>query len=151
INSFMHSRPEILAPAGDPLALRAAIASGADAVYLGMARFNARGRAERFRGVTLESCVRAAHDHGVRVYVTLNTLLHDDELPTALDLAAQAREAGADAAIVQDLGLASLLRQHLPELPLHGSTQMTIHQPDQAAEAVERLGLKRIIVARECS
>jgi putative protease len=147
----MPLRPEILAPAGDPLALRAAIASGADAVYLGMARFNARGRAERFRGVTLESCVRAAHDHGARVYVTLNTLLHDDELPLALELAAEAKEAGADAAIVQDLGFASLLRQHAPDLPLHGSTQMTVHQPDQAREVVERLGLQRIILARECS
>src|SRR2546426_11192120 len=89
------ARPEVLAPAGDPLALRAAIASGADAVYLGMARFNARGRAERFRGLTLAACIRAAHRRGVRIYVTLNTLIHDDELPAALDLAAEAAEAGA--------------------------------------------------------
>ncbi|HZN59914.1 MAG TPA: U32 family peptidase, partial [Planctomycetota bacterium] len=81
------ARPEILAPAGDPLSLRAAIAAGADAVYLGMARFNARGRAERFRGVTLGACVRAARQHGVRVHVTLNTLLHADELALALALA----------------------------------------------------------------
>ncbi len=144
-------RPEILAPAGDPLALRAALAAGADAVYLGMARFNARGRAERFRGVSLEACVRAACKYGVRVHVTLNTLLQDDELPLALSLAKEAFEAGAHAAIVQDAGFASLLRERLPGLALHGSTQMTIHQADQAAQVVESLGLKRIIVARECS
>jgi putative protease len=145
------ARPEILAPAGDPLALRAAIASGAGAVYLGMARFNARGRAERFRGLTLSSCIEAAHRRGVRVYVTLNTLLHDDELGPALELAHEAQEAGADAAIVQDLGFADLLRRQLPALSLHGSTQMTIHGPEQAALAVERLGLRRVILARECS
>lgn len=144
-------RPEILAPAGDPLCLRAAIAAGADAVYLGMARFNARGRAERFRGVDLAACVRAAHDRGVKVYVTLNTLLRDDELPAGLDLAAEALSAGADAAIVQDPGFAALLAERLPGLALHGSTQMTLHQPAQAAEAVKRLGLRRAIVARECS
>lgn len=144
-------RPEILAPAGDPLCLRAAIAAGADAVYLGMARFNARGRAERFRGVELASCVRAAHDHGVKVYVTLNTLLRDDELPAGIELAAEALEAGADAAIVQDPGFAALLSEKLPGLPLHASTQMTLHQPLQAAEAVRRLGLRRVILARECS
>src|SRR5688572_22894583 len=144
-------RPEILAPAGDPIALRAALAAGADAVYLGMARFNARGRAERFRGVTLEACVRAAHRQGARVYVTLNTLLHDDELDAAIALAREAVAAGADAAIVQDAGFALRLREELPAFALHGSTQMTIHQPDQAAEAVERLGLRRIILARECT
>lgn len=143
--------PEILAPAGDPEALRAAIAAGADAVYLGMARFNARGRAERFRGVTLAACVRAAHAHGLRVHVTLNTLLQDDELPVALELAREAREVGADAVIVQDLGLAALLREHLPELELHASTQLTIHQADQAETLVRALGFRRIIAARECS
>src|SRR6185503_8127950 len=137
------SRPEILAPAGDPASFRAALASGADAVYLGMARFNARGRADRFRGLTLASCIRAAHDRGARVYVTLNTLIHDDELPAALGLAEEALASGADAAIVQDAGFAALRAERLPDLPLHGSTQMTIHQPEQAAEAVERLGLKR--------
>ena len=144
-------RPEILAPAGDPIALRAALAAGADAVYLGMARFNARGRAERFRGVTLEACVRAAHRRGARVYVTLNTLLHDDELDLAIALAREAVAAGADAAIVQDAGFALRLREEVPELSLHGSTQMTIHQPEQAAEAVVKLGLRRIILARECT
>ncbi len=144
-------RPEILAPAGDPLSFRAALAAGADAVYLGMARFNARGRAERFKGVELGSCIATAHERGARVYVTLNTLIHDDELGRALDLAAEARAAGADAAIVQDAGFAALLREKLPDFALHGSTQMTVHSPEQAAEAASRLGLKRIILARECS
>jgi len=144
-------RPELLAPAGDPLALRAALASGADAVYLGLQRFNARGRAERFRGITLEACAAAAHERRARLYVTLNTLLHEDELGPALDLAAEAAAAGADAAIVQDLGLAAALRAELPRLPLHGSTQMSLHQEEQAAAAVERLGLERVILARECS
>ncbi len=120
-------------------------------MYLGMARFNARGRADRFKGVELGSCIRTAHERGVRVYVTLNTLIHDDELGRALDLAAEAHGAGADAAIVQDAGFASLLREKLPALALHGSTQMTIHAPEQAAEAASRLGLRRIILARECS
>src|SRR5262245_19032467 len=145
------SAPEILAPAGDPESFRAALASGADAVYLGMARFNARGKADRFRGLTLASCIRAAHERGARVYVTLNTLIHDDELPRALALAEEARAAGAGAAIVQDVGFAALLRESLPDLDLHGSTQMTIHQPEQAAEAVARLGLRRVIVAPECT
>jgi len=145
------ARPEILAPAGDPLSLRAAIAAGADAVYLGMARFNARGRAERFRGVTLDACVRAARQHGVRVHVTLNTLLHADELALALALAEEALEAGVHAVIVQDLGFAAALRRRLPELAVHGSTQMTVHGADQAVELVERLGLRRVIAARECS
>lgn len=144
-------RPELLAPAGDPLALRAALAAGADAVYLGLQRFNARGRAERFRGIGLEACAAAAHARGARLYVTLNTLLHEDELAPALDLAAEAAAAGADAAIVQDLGLAAALRAELPGLPLHGSTQMSLHQEEQAACAVGRLGLERVILARECS
>ncbi len=144
-------RPEVLAPAGDPLSLRAALAAGADAVYLGMARFNARGRADRFKGLTLEASIRAAHARSARVYVTLNTLVHDDELPLALDLAREALASGADAAIVQDLGFAAVLREELPALTLHGSTQMSLHQAEQAAEAVERLGLKRVIAARECS
>jgi U32 family peptidase len=144
-------RPEVLAPAGDPLSFRAALAAGADAIYLGMARFNARGRADRFKGVSLAASIRAAHGRGVRVYVTLNTLIHDDELPQALDLAGEALESGADAAIVQDLGFAALLREKLPALALHASTQMTLHQGEQAAEAVKRLGLRRVIAPRECS
>jgi putative protease len=144
-------RPEILAPAGDPDAFRAALAAGADAVYLGMARFNARGRAERFRGLDLAACVATAHERGVAVHVTLNTLIHDDELAAALALAAEAHEIGVDAVIVQDPGFARILRAELPDLVLHGSTQMTVHQGDQAAEVVRALGLRRVIVARECS
>lgn len=143
-------RPEILAPAGAPECLPAAVAGGADAVYLGLRHFNARGRAANFRKGELPRHIAYLHHHGLKCYLVLNTLVHDDEYAKALDLAATAQAAGADAVIVQDLGLWSVLRRELPGLPLHASTQMTIHHPSQV-EVLARLGAERVILARELS
>lgn len=141
-------RPELLAPAGSRDCLPAAVAAGADAVYLGLRHFNARGRAENFRRHELPALVQWLHRQGLRCYVVLNTLVHDDECAKALDLAWHARLAGADALIVQDLGLWRLLTQHLPGMPLHASTQMTVHHPSQIA-VLAQLGARRVILARE--
>ncbi len=142
--------PEILAPAGSPECLPAAVAGGADAVYLGLRHFNARGRAENFRKADLPRHVAYLHRHGLKCYVVLNTLVHDDEHAKAVDLAWHAHVAGVDAAIIQDLGLWQLLRRTVPDLPLHASTQMTVHDPTQIA-VLAGLGAQRVILARELS
>jgi U32 family peptidase len=141
---------EILAPAGSPECLPAAVAGGADAVYLGLRHFNARGRAENFRKADLPLHVAYLHRHGLKCYVVLNTLVHDDEHAKAIDLAWHAHVAGVDAAIIQDLGLWRLLRRLVPGLELHASTQMTVHDPSQI-EVLARLGATRVILARELS
>ena len=143
-------RPEILAPAGSPECLPAAVAGGADAVYLGLRHFNARGRAENFRKADLPRHVGYLHRHGLKCYVVLNTLVHDDEHAKAVDLAWHAHVAGVDAAIIQDLGLWRLLRRTVPGLALHASTQMTVHHPSQIA-VLAGLGAERVILARELS
>ncbi len=140
--------PEVLAPAGAPDCLPAAVAGGADAVYLGLRHFNARGRAENFRKADLPRHVDYLHGHGLKCYVVFNTLVHDDEHPKALDLAACAHAAGVDAVIVQDLGLWQALARELPGLERHASTQMTIHHPSQIA-VLAGLGARRVILARE--
>ncbi len=143
-------KPEVLAPAGAPACLPAAVAGGADAVYLGLRHFNARGRAENFRKADLPRHVAYLHRHGLKCYVVLNTLVHDDEHAKAVDLAWHAHVAGVDAAIVQDLGLWQLLRRTVPGLALHASTQMTVHDPAQIA-VLAGLGAERVILARELS
>lgn len=142
--------PEVLSPVGSPDCLPAAVAGGADAVFLGLRHFNARGRAENFRKADLAGNVRYLHGHDVKCYVVLNTLVHDDEFPKALDLAHAAADAGVDAAIIQDLGLWRLLTREVPGLKRHASTQMTIHHPSQVAVLAE-LGAERVILARELS
>ena len=142
--------PEVLSPVGSPDCLPAAVAGGADAVFLGLRHFNARGRAENFRKADLRTHVRYLHDHDVKCYVVLNTLVHDDEFPKALDLAQAASDAGVDAAIIQDLGLWRLLTREVPGLKRHASTQMTIHHPSQV-EVLASLGAERVILARELS
>ncbi len=140
--------PELLAPAGSPACLPAAVAGGADAVYLGLSRFSARARAENFSIDELQAHIRYLHYHGLRCYVTLNTLLRDRELPAAVALAERVAGAGVDAVILQDLGLWRILRREIPELELHASTQMTVHSPEQIS-ALAALGARRIIMARE--
>ena len=140
--------PEVLSPVGSPDCLPAAVAGGADAVFLGLRHFNARGRAENFRKADLRTYVRYLHDNDVKCYVVMNTLVHDDEFPKALDLAGAASDAGVDAAIIQDLGLWRLLTREVPTLKRHASTQMTIHHPSQVAVLAE-LGAERVILARE--
>lgn len=141
-------RPEVLAPVGGPDCLPAAVAGGADAVYLGLRHFNARGRAENFRLAHLPRHVAYLHRHGLKCYVVFNTLVHDDEYPKAIRMAHAATEAGVDAAIIQDLGLWTALGREVPHLSRHASTQMSIHDPDQVRFLADR-GAERVIVARE--
>nr|WP_326127294.1 DUF3656 domain-containing protein [uncultured Oscillibacter sp.] len=141
---------ELLAPAGSPEALRAAVENGADAVYLGWGAFNARRGAKNFSGEEFAEALVYCHVRGVRVFLTLNTLLTDQELPQALETAAAACRLGVDAVLVQDWGLFSLLRQALPDLPLHASTQMSLFTSGGANEAAGD-GCERVVIARECS
>lgn len=144
-------RPEVLAPAGDWDALRAAVRTGADAVYFGLqGGFNARHRAANFPLEELPAVVAELHGHGVRGYVTLNTLIFTDELPSVVEVIEACARAGVDAVIVQDLGLVRLIRAVAPTLPVHGSTQMTLTEP-RAVDAVAALGVERVILARELS
>ena len=142
--------PELLAPAGSPEALRAAVQCGADAVYLGWGGFNARRSARNFSDGEFSQALVYCHTYGVRVYLTLNTLLSDRELPQALETARAACRLGVDAVLVQDWGLLALLREALPDLPLHASTQMSLFTSGGAAEAA-REGCTRVVLARECS
>ncbi len=142
------TRPEILAPAGAPDCLPAAVAGGADAVFLGLRHFNARGRAENFRKADLGRHVAYLHRHGVKAYLVMNTLLHDDEYAKAFELAGCADDAGIDAVIIQDIGLWRALAREFPRLKRHASTQMTVHDPAQVA-VLAKLGAERVILARE--
>ena len=143
-------RPELLAPAGDWDGLRAAVAHGADAVYFGLERFNARRRATNFTRAALPEIIAYLHDRNVHGYVTFNTLLYSDELPEAVEYVRAIAEAGADAVIVQDLGLVGLIRRMAPTLPIHASTQMT-QTEGRGIEFLRGLGVSRVIVARELS
>lgn len=140
--------PEILAPVGSAAMLEAAVRSGADAVYLGAGDFNARRNAENFDMPALQQAAAYCRVRGVKVYLTLNTALRDAELPAALECAKQAARAGVDAFIVTDLGLAQLLRDALPQIPLHASTQMTVHSP-AALPQLKKLGFRRVVLSRE--
>jgi putative protease len=142
---------EILAPAGDEDCLRAAVGAGADAVYFGLSvGFNARAKAPSFAPGDLRRVFDWLHERGVKGFVTFNTVVFDSELDAACDLLGIISEAGADAIIVQDLGVARLARAVVPDLPVHASTQMTISSPEAAAVAAE-LGAVRIILPRELS
>ena len=143
-------RPELLAPAGSPEALRAAVQNGADAVYLGWGAFNARRGAKNFSDEEFAAALAYCHERGVRVFLTLNTLVTDRELPQALETAVQAGRLGVDAVLVQDWGLFGLLRRTLPDLPLHASTQMSLFTSGGARE-IAADGCERVVIARECS
>ncbi len=146
----MNAKPELLAPAGSFACLKAALAGGADAVYLGSNELNARLRAPNFAPDALAGAVELARRASAKVYLTANTLLFDEDLPRAALLLDAAVEAGVDAVIVQDLGLARLLRARHPTLALHASTQMTVHNARQAA-TLAKAGFSRFILARELS
>ena len=139
---------EILAPAGDMLSLKSAVASGADAVYLGAKDFNARSKAENFDNKQLRLAVSYCHERNVRVYLTFNTLVKSNEMKAALRAAAEAVDAGIDAFIVQDLGLLYNLQKEFPDIPYHASTQAGIHNVYGALFAL-RAGFDRIIFSRE--
>ena len=143
-------RTELLAPAGSPEALMTAVQAGADAVYLGLGPFNARRNAKNFTPETLPDQVAYCHQRGTKVYLTLNTLVTDRELPQAAETAAQAARAGVDAILVQDLGVARLLRETCPDVALHASTQMTVHDLD-GVKACADLGMTRVVLSRELS
>ncbi len=142
--------PELLAPAGSPEALRAAVDHGAGAVYLGWGTFNARRGARNFSEEEFAKAVAYCHVRGVRVFLTLNILLSDRELPEALETARAASRLGVDAVLVQDWGLFDLLRRTLPDLPLHASTQMSLFTSGGACE-IAADGCERVVLARECS
>lgn len=140
---------EILSPAGSFASMKAAVCSGADAVYFGADRFNARRNAENFSDEALPEQIRYCHERGVRCHGTLNTLVTQRELPRALETAEALIRAGVDALIIQDAGLASLLKQRT-DLPLHASTQLTIHSLDGVLWA-EQQGFSRVVLSREIS
>ncbi|MBQ9664309.1 MAG: U32 family peptidase [Oscillospiraceae bacterium] len=141
---------ELLSPAGSPEAVIAAVQNGADAVYLGLGDFNARRGAHNFTPEEFEKAVRYCRLRNCRVYVTLNTLVNDREMAPAVAAARLASDKGADAILVQDLGLAQAIRRAVPDIPLHASTQMSIHNL-AGAEAAAQMGVTRVVLARELS
>ena len=141
---------ELLSPAGSPEGVIAAVQNGADAVYMGMGAFNARRGAKNFTDEEFVKAVRYCHVRGCKVYVTLNTLVNDREMRDAVAAAKLASDAGADALIVQDLGLSYAIRCALPDIPLHASTQMSLHNL-AGVEAAAEMGITRAVLARELS
>ncbi len=144
----MNKLPELLSPAGSFEALKAAIEGGADAIYMGGASFNARINAENFSSESMGEAIRLAHAYGVRLYQTVNTMVYDRERDDFLRDAERSAKNGIDAFIVSDLGAAALLHEYLPEMPLHASTQMSIHSSDGAG-LLEKYGFTRVVPARE--
>ena len=141
---------ELLSPVGDFECLKAAVQNGADAVYFGASSFSARAFAKNFDEIALEEAINYAKLRGVRTNLTLNTLIKNSELLDAFELAKKAYEFGIDAIIVQDLGLAKLLIDNFPDLDIHASTQMSVHNLE-GVKKLESLGFKRVVLARELS
>ncbi len=141
---------EVLSPVGNREMLIAAVRSGADAVYLGAKDFSARRNAENFDPEQLKEAVEYCHIRGVRVYLTLNILVKENEMESAFNLAKTAYNLGIDGIIVEDLGLARLVHEAIPELPLHASTQMSVHSPS-ALPILKKLGFTQVVAAREMS
>ncbi|HEY0552355.1 MAG TPA: peptidase U32 family protein, partial [Verrucomicrobiae bacterium] len=144
------SRPELLAPAGDWECAKAAVENGADAIYFGLDRFNARMRAHNFTEADLPKLMEFLHRRGVRGYVTFNTLVFANEMAGAEQYLRSIIAAGVDAAIVQDIGVARLIRKLSPDFPIHASTQMTITSA-AGVEFAKELGCNLVVLARECS
>lgn len=142
--------PEVLSPVGSLECLAAAVRSGADAVYIGAKQFSARRNAENFDDDNIKETVRYCHIRGVKVYLALNIMIKQSELKAAFEVALSAYKCGVDAIIISDLGLASLLHKHIPNLPLHASTQMTVHSPS-CLKSLKDLGFSRVVVSREMS
>ncbi len=146
----MEHKSEILAPAGSMEMLIAAVRSGADAVYVGAKEFSARRNAENFDIDEIRDAVRYCHERSVKLYLTLNILIKEQEMTAAFNLARDAYNAGIDGIIIQDLGLARLLHEHITELPLHASTQVSVHSK-ASLSILKEIGFCRIVVAREMS
>ncbi|MBE6380508.1 MAG: U32 family peptidase [Lentisphaerae bacterium] len=139
---------ELLAPAGSPAALAAALAAGADAVYAGLPRFNARERGENFTVESMRQAIAYAHKLKRKVYITLNTLVKEQELTDLAEYVAEIADMDPDAVIVQDLGVLRMIREFFPDLTIHASTQMGIHN-SAGVRMAERLGVKRVILERQ--
>ncbi|GAB6098368.1 U32 family peptidase [Halanaerocella petrolearia] len=146
----MNDKPELLSPVGDQDSLYAAVQNGADAVYLGGETFNARNRADNFSLQELKSAIDYAHIRGVRVYVTVNTLYKNNEIRDVLQFIEEIYHHRVDGVIVQDLGAAKLINESFPDLELHASTQLTVHNL-AGAKYLESLGFSRVVLARELS
>src|ERR1043166_7802971 len=140
--------PELLAPAGSLDAVRAALGNGADAIYLGVDKFNARDEGAQLTMEDLEQSCRLAHAHGARIYLTFNILFKPAELSDALHHLGRCIDSGIDAAIVQDLGAVRLIQKVYPDLEIHGSTQMAVHD-EHGARVLRDLGVDRVVLARE--
>ncbi|MBQ8922731.1 MAG: U32 family peptidase [Oscillospiraceae bacterium] len=147
---MISARPELLAPAGSPEALTAALRCGADAVYLGAKQFSARANAENFDADGMKAAADACHLAGARLYLAVNTLIFDSEFSALDALLETAAAVGADGCIVQDLGAAVYMHRRLPTLRLHASTQLTIHTP-AGVQLAKQAGFRRIVTARELS
>src|SRR5450631_716473 len=141
-------KPALLAPAGSLESFFAAMEKGADAVYVGLQTFSARARAKNFTLPQMERMLGYAHAHNRRIYITLNTLVKELELPELVDTLAALAEMRVDGVIVQDLAVARLVRNHFPSIPLHASTQMTVHNTP-GVKVLEGLGFQRAVLARE--
>lgn len=143
-------KPELLAPAGSMSMLKAAVDAGADAVYLGLNQYNARIHAENFTLESLPEALEYAHLRNSQVYVTLNTLMNDDEIMDAVELALSAYKLGVDAFLIQDTGLADYLSMHFPQIPIHASTQMNVFSLYQSKQ-MQDFKIKRVVLPRELS
>ena len=146
----MKRKVEVLAPCGSYEALVAAVQSGADAVYLGGSRFGARAFADNFGGEKMKEAVAYAHSYDVAVYVTVNTLIYDEEFKDVLEYTDYLYKVGVDALIIQDIGLLRVLRNRYPDIDLHASTQMHLHNIEAVQELVD-IGVERVVLSRECS
>ncbi|HCB94786.1 MAG TPA: hypothetical protein DEP65_03435, partial [Ruminococcus sp.] len=145
-----NNRIEILAPAGGYDSVVAAVRSGADAVYVGEKMFSARASAQNFDEEELTKAVAYCHIHGVKLYVTINTIVFDDEFEQLKKAITIAAKADADALIIQNMGVARLAHEIAPDLPLHASTQMSVHTAS-GVKALYELGFKRVVLSREMS
>lgn len=141
---------ELLAPVGDFESLKMAVYYGADAIYLGVSKFNARNNIKGFTLENLKEVVNFAHIYGVRVYLAINILFKDEELQEALDVVCEANNMNVDAFIIQDLGLAGLIKELYPNVEIHASTQMAVHNLE-GVRILEKLGFSRVVLARETS
>src|SRR5580698_1358901 len=146
----IRSLPELLAPAGDWECAKAAVENGADAIYFGLDKFNARMRAHNFTEADLPKLMAFLHRRGVKGYVTFNTLVFENEIADAQHYLRSIIAAGVDAAIVQDVGICRLIRELSPDFPIHSSTQMTVTSAAGVAFCRE-LGCNLVVLARECS
>jgi len=146
--TLQNNKPELLAPAGSLESFFAAMEKGADAVYAGLQDFSARARAKNFSLSQMERMLGYAHAHDRRIYITLNTLVKEQELPQLVDTLAALEAMRVDGVIVQDLAVARLVRNHFPAIPLHASTQMTIHNT-AGMQMLAELGFQRAVLARE--